>query len=213
LLLGGAGMSGRRHATLIMVLVLIGTAVSLLASAPPSAAHTHVEVGPYEFEVGWLEEPPIVGLLNGVFLGLSWVVNGTPVVGVQDRLTVTLLTGPASMVGSLEPLFSEPGGYTFPVIPTREGSYSVRVEGSLNGTTVNFTQEIEAVAGRSDFEFPVDDPTPPELDQAIGAVEAENTALRAQLGAALALAVAGAVIGTVGLAVGVFAWRRTDQKP
>src|SRR3989304_4277436 len=111
-------MSGRRHATLIMVLVLIGTAVWLLASAPPSAAHTHVEVGPSEFVVGWLEEPPIVGLLNGVFLGLSWVVNGTPVVGVQDRLTVTLLTGPASMVGSLEPLFSEPGGDTCPVIPT-----------------------------------------------------------------------------------------------
>jgi len=197
----------------LFVLVLVGLAACIYVLSAPAAAHTRVEVGPYEFEVGWLEEPPIVGVLNGVFLGISWEVNGTPVVGVQDRLTVTLLTGPASMVGSLEPLSSEPGGYTFPVIPTREGSYSVRVEGSLDGTAINFTQEIEAVEGRSDFEFPVADPTPPELNQAIGAVEAENAALRTELGTAMAVAIVAVAVGSVGFGVGAVAWRRGARKP
>ena len=29
-------------------------------------AHTTVEVGPYEIEVGWQDEPPVVGLLNAI---------------------------------------------------------------------------------------------------------------------------------------------------
>ncbi len=29
-------------------------------------AHTTVEVAPYEIEVGWQDEPPVVGLLNAI---------------------------------------------------------------------------------------------------------------------------------------------------
>ena len=29
-------------------------------------AHTTIEVGPYEIEAGWANEPPVVGLLNSI---------------------------------------------------------------------------------------------------------------------------------------------------
>jgi len=29
-------------------------------------AHTTIEVGPYEIEVGWQDEPPVVGILNSI---------------------------------------------------------------------------------------------------------------------------------------------------
>ena len=29
-------------------------------------AHTTFEVGPYEIEVGWQDEPPVVGILNAI---------------------------------------------------------------------------------------------------------------------------------------------------
>jgi hypothetical protein len=116
------------------------------------------------------------------------------------------------MVGNLEPQFGQPGWYTFDVIPTREGSYSVRIQGSLDGTAVDFTVELETVTARSDVEFPVPDPTAPELDELIRLVEAENAALRAQLGTATSIAMLGAVTGVVGLGTAAMAWRRGVRK-
>jgi hypothetical protein len=196
-----------------MVLVSIGTAALLLASSPPSAAHEHLQVGPYELTVGWREEPPLVGELNGLFLRVEYSTNGTPVEGAHQSLTAVLMTGSASLTATLRPQFGQPGVYTFDVIPTREGSYSVRITGSLGGTPVDVNVQLQEVTARSAIEFPLQEPTASELQAALDRVNAENTALRAQFGAVLAIAVAGAVIGTVGLAVGVFAWRRTDQKP
>merc|ERR1712000_791558 len=34
-------------------------------------AHTTVEVGPYEIEVGWQDEPPVVGILNAITIDIS----------------------------------------------------------------------------------------------------------------------------------------------
>lgn len=196
-----------------MVLVLIGTAASLLASAPPSAAHEHIQAGPYELTVGWREEPPLVGEFNGLFLGVEYSTNGTPVEGAHQFLAAVLVTGSASLMATLRPEFGQPGVYTFDVIPTREGSYYVRITGSLSGTSVDVNVRLEDVTARSAVEFPLQEPTASELEMAVDRVNTENTALRAQLWAALAVAVAGMVIGTVGLTFGVFALRRKYQKP
>ena len=33
-------------------------------------AHTTIQVGPYEIEVGWLDEPPVVGILNAITIDI-----------------------------------------------------------------------------------------------------------------------------------------------
>ncbi len=197
----------------ILLLALVGLALCLSGLSPPVAAHEHVSVGEYEFVVGWREEPPVVGVLNGLDLGIRWLANGTPVDGVQDLLTATLTTGSASMISSLEPQFGRPGWYTFDVIPTREGSYTVRIQGSLEGTAVDVTVELETVMARSDVEFPVSDPTAPELEQSIQLLGAENAALRGELATVTAVAIGAVVVGVAGLGTAAIAWRRSARKP
>ena len=44
----------------IVGLIVLGFGFSLVY------AHTTIEVDPYEIEVGWQDEPPVVGILNSI---------------------------------------------------------------------------------------------------------------------------------------------------
>ncbi len=197
MLLDGAGMSGRRHATLILVLVLIGTAASLLASAPPSAAHEHVFVGEYELIVGWREEPAIAGSLNGLELG---ILNGTkaPVLGAETTIQAVLSSGTASVTKDLDPQFGRAGWYTFDVIPTRAGNYSVRLMGTLGTTSVDVVVALDNVRPTSAVAFPAADPTASEL--------------QARLDTLQTLLILTIVVALIGLTVGAFSLSRLLKK-
>ena len=65
-------------------------------------AHTTVEVGPYEIEAGWGDEPPVVGLPNRITID---VVEPGEVEGVSmgvsnafKNLQATIISGGASKV-------------------------------------------------------------------------------------------------------------------
>ncbi len=201
---------------------VLATVLAAICLGPVASAHEHVTVGEYELIAGWRDEPTIVGSLNGLDLGIEhhWP-NGTTewVVGAQITLNATLSTGPASGTYALEPQFGQPGWYTFDVIPTREGVYSVRIFGSLNATAVDVTVPLDDVGARSTVEFPVPDPTPADLQSALSSLQSglaaarsENTDLRGQLGAAYAMGVAGILMGLVGLGTGALALRRSSKR-
>ncbi len=189
----------------------IGLLAFATACALPAAAHEQVTVGPYEFRVGWREEPTVVGVVNGLDLGIHWSANGSAVTGAEGALSAELTTGGASATHALEPQFGRPGWYTFDVIPTREGVYSVRISGTLGSTSADVTVNLDPVVPRSDIEFPAADPTPTELERAIDRLASENGALRAQLTTALALAAIGGVVAVAGLVTGALTWRKTRR--
>ena len=184
--------------------LMIAAAVGILAIASgvasvPAAAHEHVTVGAYELIVGWTTEPAIVDVLNGLDLGIvHHHLNGSTesVVGVQGNLTATLRTGSASVVKAFAPQFGRPGWYTFDVIPTVEGAYSVRLVGAVNGTAIDVSVDLDPVGPRSDVEFP------PATGPTSADLQAQIAVLRAQLGTALAVAVVGFVVGALGIVVG-----------
>lgn len=181
------------------------------ADAPRAAAHEQVTVGPYEFTVGWREEPPVVGVVSGLDLGIHWLSNGSAVTGAEGSLTAVLATGGGSRTFALEPQFGVPGSYTFDVIPTREGVYSIRITGTLGSTPVDVTVNLDPVIARSDIEFPVTEPTPTDLERAIDRLTSENAALRVQLTTALAVAAIGVVVAAAGLVTSALMWRRTRR--
>lgn len=199
----------------------------LALAASPAAAHEHEHIGDYELTVGWLDEPAVVGSLNGVDLGVKhYLANNTtePVLGVDESLNVTISTGGASAPKALETQFGRPGYYTFSVIPTREGGYSVRFVGSVNGTAVNVTVELDAPLARSDLEFPVSDPTPSDLEAAMAAnataqqstinkLQSDQAAVQAQASGAMIVGALGFVAGVAGLAMGALAMRRGNARP
>ena len=139
--------------TLVIAATIGMLAIASGLASVPAAAHEHMIVGTYELIVGWTMEPAIVDVLNGLDLGVQHhLLNGStePVLGVEGHLTATLRTGSALVVKAFAPQFGRPGWYTFDVIPTVEGAYSVRLVGSVNGTAVNVTVNLDPVGPRSD---------------------------------------------------------------
>jgi hypothetical protein len=203
-----------RPRAFVVAIAIAVIAVVTVFGASPSAAHDHVIVGEFELIVGWTTEPAIVGSLNGLDLGIErHLLNGSTewVSGVAGNLTATLRTGSASVVKALSPQFGQPGWYTFDVIPTREGAYSVRLVGTLNVTAVDVIVELEPVGPRADVEWPIPDPTPSELQDQITTLSGENAVLRTQVGTALAVGIGGALLGVVGIVVGFLAGRRARR--
>jgi len=203
----------RPRTRLIAIAIVVIGVVTGFGSAP-AAGHEHVTLGTYELTVGWVAEPAVVGAVNGLDLGIvHHLANGTneSVLGAEATLTATLRTGSASLVKALSPQFGRPGWYTFDVIPTREGPYSVRLAGTINGTAADVAVNLDPVAPRSDIEFPVTDPTPSDLQAQINTLTAATAALRSQIGTALTIAVGALVIGAAGVLVGLLAVKKARR--
>jgi len=173
-----------------------------------------VTVGEYELTVGWRGEPAVAGYLNGLDLGIQHhFSNGTTawVVGIAGNLTATLMTGQASVPKALEPQFGRNGWYTFDVIPTRVGIYSVRLNGTLGSTPVDVKVNLDDVAPASDLAFPIADPTSSDLQSRLNAANAAIAGLQLLLIIALVVACLGLLVAGVGLVMGA-RMSRTQRK-
>ncbi|HKZ60748.1 MAG TPA: hypothetical protein VJ547_13025 [Candidatus Thermoplasmatota archaeon] len=220
-------MNPARLPLALAALALIALAL-LWVAAMPAAAHEHVHAHPYEFTLGWTTEPAVVGAPNGVDLRVTFEFDANtsePVMNAHNDLTATLSFGAASVLKALEPKFGEPGWYTFDVIPTQEGTYSVRITGTLNGTGVNISVDLDPPSARADLEFPVAEPAGAELSAQLSAAQSNASALASRVSslesgsaslnsaAALAelMAIVGLLAGAAGAALAVMA-RRTPPK-
>ena len=184
-------------------------AVSIAIVAGSASAHEHQHAGDYEFVVGWSQEPPLVGVLNGFSLRINLEDAGgnlTPVSGAESAISARITMGTASSVRALEPEFGALGRYTFDILPSREGVYTVVLTGNLNGTAVNLSFELDEVKSRLDVEFPVVDPSPSELAQnnseqqvLIAQLQEDNRQLRSQMGSTNGMAIAALALAVVGL--------------
>lgn len=227
-------MSGHRVPLRLIAPLLLATAAAVLwMAAAPAAAHEHYTTDPYEFIVGWRVEPPVVGAPNGLDLAvmIHGPANSTDVVeGAEADLSATLMAGGQSAIQNLAPQEGRAGWYTFDFIPTREGSYSVHITGNLNGTAIDFTAALEPAEARDEYEFPVADPTPSDLQGQLNAATAALAAehanaanltarvanLEAQTGSSAAsaastatlIALLGMALGAVGAGLGAMAMMR-----
>ena len=207
----------RSRIAIVLGLPLLIALAGLLSVATPAAAHEHVIVGEYELTVGWRGEPAIAGVLNGLDLGIEHhFTNGTtaPVVGIQSDLNASLATGPALTVKALQPQFGRPGWYTFDVIPTVPGAYSVRIAGRLNATTpVDVTVNLDPVSQASDYQFPVTEPTATDLQNSIAQLNAQLAALQNLVTILVGVALLAVLIGAASLALTVRASRAMRRVP
>ena len=189
----------------------------MLSMVTPVVAHDRVTVGEYELTVGWRSEPAVAGGLNGLDLGIQHhFSNGTTawVVGNERDLNATLTTGPALVVRAVEPQFGRPGWYTFDVIPTVPGAYSVRIAGRLNATTpVDVTVGLDPVAQTSDYQFPVTEPTATVLQNSIAQLNTQLSTLQSLLTILVGVAVFAVVLGAASLVLTVRASRAMRRVP
>ena len=171
------------------------TIISLLVNIQPALAHEAITVGDYEIVVGWVNEPPIVGQMNGVEIHVSDTSSGTEQ-HVEDvsSLTLTISYGGQEKTLTLEPTSEDsPGQFAALVVPNVPGEYTVRFGGFLADTAVDAETQIHEVQPMESFSFPSVD---------LSSQEANG------FGTTEWLAIAGFVTGLAGLIVSFLNMRK-----
>jgi len=146
-------------------------ATSFIAFAGAAAAHERRTVGPYEFEVGWLNEPAFAGLMNGLDLTITDTRSDKGVEGLENTLTVDVQTGGlAPLALTLTPRFGTSGAYDGNFMPTVAGTYTFHIKGKID--TQNIDEKFESGPGRFDdvdsanaLQYPVKVPVGDELSK------------------------------------------------
>ena len=138
--------------------LLLGSIFALVMISGISVAYGHktVETGPYQIEVGWEIEPPVVGIRNA----FVFHVTESPSEGVKSGVTnafknleVTAKSGGITKSLSINS-DQRPGNYFSPVIPTKIGTISIELKGNIGNTPVDVEVQIEDVESTAILDFP-----------------------------------------------------------
>ena len=174
-----------------------------------AAAHERRMVGPYQFVVGWLNEPAYVGLMNSLDLRISdtRVTPAKAVEGLEKTLTVDLQTGGlGSLPLTVTARFGTPGAYNGYVMPTTTGTYTFTIKGKIDTLDVN--EKFESGPGRfgdiestTALQYPNKVPAADELTKRLGDMQSGIDQTRL-------LSAAAVVIGVVALGVAFAMSRR-----
>jgi hypothetical protein len=180
----------------------------LLALALPGSALAHerrtIANGKYDVVVGWNVEPAFVGQMNGSTIRIMNAGTTTPVTGADKTLKLDVRQGASTQSFPLTPVFGQEGLYIANLMPTRAGDYRFVFTGSINGDQVNETFDsadgkFNGVEAPTAVQFPVQLGDPAQNVAAVQAAQSDAQSART-------LAIAGIVIGVLGLLVGIGAW-------
>ena len=184
-------------------------------------AHEQRSVGKYNIEVGFVNEPPVDGMMNGVNINITTSVNGadTPVEGLEKTLKVeiTHVSTGIKKEFDLDPIDESPGVYTHAMILTGSGAYSFRFFGTIEGTRFNetFTSSasggLEDVAPASDIQFPETVATPQETETVVRRLDSQVQSLQNTANRANIFGIVGTALGALGV-VSAFAIRASKRK-
>lgn len=147
-----------------------------------STAHAHVSehIGPYEIEVGWEDEPPVVGLPNFI----TFEITESPSEGVKSGVTnafknleVTIKFGGVSKVLDINS-DPKPGVYKSKIIPTKTGSIVLQFDGEINDVPIDLILHPEAVENTAVLDFP---PRQASSNEEIGALKNALSSLQKEV--------------------------------
>jgi hypothetical protein len=149
----------QKNGLLFTSLLAIIALTSIFATyLTPSYAHITKQFGNISVEVGWTEEPPLVGQLNSAIIVAEKVVTGgnsTPVSNALSQLDIKEKYGGITKPIEFVPSEQTEGGYEAKIIPTRIGSYSLLMNGSIqNQNITNVEIPLDEVEGTQMLSFP-----------------------------------------------------------
>jgi hypothetical protein len=222
--------------------------------APLASAHERdtFKIGSryYVLTVGSLNEPFVVDSISGVDLRVAQITapagngssnetgKGSPVTGLEQTLKVELAAGDKKETLSFDPSDEAPGAYAANFIPTVQTTYSYRIFGSINGSSVDLTftcvnGEVSETAEdnsqlkvsdtitrvnkigafgcpvpRKAMGFPEPSLSSYELNQNTQDLAAAANMTGKQATTAQTLGIVGTVAGLLGLVLAVIAWKR-----
>ena len=171
-------------------LFVIAGLIALGFSFSFAYAHTTIEVGPYEIEVGWQHEPPVVGILNAITIDVREPgdVEGVSmgITNAFKNMQATVVSGGASKMLDIN-TDPRPGHYYAKIIPTKTGSLDIKLEGEINGIEVNDVIPIEDVESTSVLDFPTTSGSSSgqevtALKNAVTSIQKDVSSIKSQIG-------------------------------
>jgi len=169
---------------LAVFLVMLSMAIGVV----PAFAHKTVTVEQYEIEVGWREEPPLVGQQNAVFFSVTQDEGGgvkSGVVNAFKNLEAEVKSG--STTKQLDILSDvRVGNYYAKIIPTKTGSLTIVLKGTLNDIPVNEEVTIEDVESIDLLAFPpsgsTSDQDTPAIKNTLSVLQRDMAEVKAKIG-------------------------------
>jgi hypothetical protein len=137
------------------MLLLITVFVSI--TPVPVYAHISKTLGNFTVEVGWSNEPPLVGEINNAIVQVNKGTesNSTPVRNALSEMYVLIKYGGVTKTLDFKPSEQSAGLYQAEMIPTRLGSYSLVLNGTLQGQSiVNAEIPLDDIESKQKLAFP-----------------------------------------------------------
>src|ERR1700687_5514785 len=129
-------MLRRTLSALGMALMLALETAPALASAPQT-----VQVGDYDVEYGWVNEPVIVNQPNAIVINITH--RAAPENIDVSGLRIEAVYGGESKTLNLQPLGENtPGRFVAALLPTRLGQITIRLSGKIGKTDIK-TVEVQ----------------------------------------------------------------------
>jgi hypothetical protein len=165
---------------------LLLTLFLLLGGFSSAYAHKTVNVENLDIEVGWQDEPPLVGFMNAITFEINENTSDgqSGVKNAFKNLVATVKSGGLEKTLDID---SDPqaGHYHSKIIPTRTGSLVVELKGEINGIPINSEITIDDVEDKSLLAFPdtagSSDQDVVALKNAMSGLQTEVTSLKSKI--------------------------------
>jgi hypothetical protein len=165
---------------------LLLTLFLLLGGFSSAYAHKTVNAENLDIEVGWQDEPPLVGFMNAITFEINENTSDgqSGVKNAFKNLVATVKSGGLEKTLDID---SDPqaGHYHSKIIPTRTGSLVVELKGEINGIPINSEITIDDVEDKSLLAFPdtagSSDQDVVALKNAMSGLQTEVTSLKSKI--------------------------------
>lgn len=136
---------------------LLLAAGGMLAAGNALAHNSKLVAGErYRMSVGFIAEPIHTDERNGLDLAIRRAGEKETVPDLEAGLKAEIIApgGTSRREMAVRPRYGHPGRYTFDVLLTQPGTYSVRVWGTLDGTAFDETFELSEARPLAELRFP-----------------------------------------------------------
>ena len=141
----------------LMFAVLFLITVFISKTHVPVYAHISETFGNFTVEAGWSNEPPLVGEINNAIVQVNKGTENsyTPIRNALAGMYILIKYGGVTKTLDFEPSEQSAGLYEAEMIPTRLGSYSLVLNGTLQGQSiVNAEIPLDDVESKQKLSFP-----------------------------------------------------------
>jgi hypothetical protein len=145
---------------IIILLSLITISIGLNSPIQKVLAHVSNEYGNVTVQAGWDQEPPLVDEINDIVVGVTRESDfgnsssTTPVRNALADMDVMVKYGGVTKSLDFVPSEEQEGWYEAKILPTRIGSYSLALNGTIQNQPISDEVQIEDVESTQTISFP-----------------------------------------------------------